>query len=247
MNVSRPRIGASRLSRPPVWSRSPCRPGGRSSLPGAAAPHHVAGGQVHGEIALELGVVEEVPLDHVALVAQGHHELLEAVVGVELHDVPEDRPAADLDHRLGPSLGLLGQPCPEAPGQDDHFHQNSSRRKPHASVRGRAAPPRENEQQFARPTPGTDGDRDTPRSLAGSTRFRRLPITSISFAGFQSPGPGTPRAASTSRGVRPPRASRWGPGAHVPQYIYHSLNPSEGPSSFNACFSDGRSSSISRT
>ena len=90
----------------------------------AAAAHHVAGGQVHGEITLELGVVEEVSLDHVAFVAQGHHEFPEAEVGVELHDVPEDRPAADLDHRLGPGLGLLGQPRPETTGQDDDFHRS---------------------------------------------------------------------------------------------------------------------------
>jgi hypothetical protein len=33
---------------------------------------------------------------------------------VVLHDVPEDRAAADLDHRLGLELGLLAQPRAEA-------------------------------------------------------------------------------------------------------------------------------------
>jgi hypothetical protein len=41
-----------------------------------AAPHDVARGQVHREIALELGVIEEVSLDDLALVAQGDRELL---------------------------------------------------------------------------------------------------------------------------------------------------------------------------
>ena len=52
-------------------------------------------------------VVEEVSLDDVAAVAERTDEVTEAVVGVDLHDVPEHRPVADLDHRLGPVLGLF--------------------------------------------------------------------------------------------------------------------------------------------
>ena len=46
-------------------------------------------------------VVGEVFLDHVALVAAADHEVIDAVGGVDFHDVPENRLAADLDHRLG--------------------------------------------------------------------------------------------------------------------------------------------------
>ena len=74
----------------------------------AAAAHHVAGSQVYREITLELGVIKEVTLDYIPFIAQGHHELAEPVVGVEFHDMPENRPPADLDHGLGPSLGFLG-------------------------------------------------------------------------------------------------------------------------------------------
>ena len=35
-------------------------------------------------------------------------------MGVDLHDVPHDRPAADLDHGLGADRGLLAQPRAEA-------------------------------------------------------------------------------------------------------------------------------------
>ena len=65
--------------------------------------------QGDGEIVVHRLVVEEVLLDHVAAIAEAEHELAEAVVGVVLHDVPEDRPPAHLDHRLGPELGLLAQ------------------------------------------------------------------------------------------------------------------------------------------
>src|SRR3712207_7713263 len=44
---------------------------------------------------------EEPALDHVALVAQAQDELAEPVGLVGLHDVPEDRLAADVHQRLG--------------------------------------------------------------------------------------------------------------------------------------------------
>src|SRR5205807_1769345 len=43
------------------------------------AAHQVAGGQVHGEAAVERGVVKEVTLDDIAFVTEGNRELLEAV------------------------------------------------------------------------------------------------------------------------------------------------------------------------
>src|SRR5262249_45745836 len=55
-----------------------------------------------------------------ALVAQAEDEVVEAVAGVALHDVPEDGPAADGDHRLGGvgGGGAGGRP-PAAPQDHD--------------------------------------------------------------------------------------------------------------------------------
>ena len=75
------------------------------------------------EVAAQRHVVEEEALDVLALVAERDHELVEPVLGVVLHDVPEDRPPADLDHRLRPELGLLGQPGALTPGEDHNFHR----------------------------------------------------------------------------------------------------------------------------
>src|SRR3712207_7472787 len=63
-------------------------------------------------------------------------ELVDALAGVELHDVPEDRLAADLDHRLGPGGGLLAQPRAEAAGQDDCLQDRKSTRlnSSHANI-----------------------------------------------------------------------------------------------------------------
>ena len=43
-------------------------------------------------------------------------------LAVDLHDVPQDRLAADLDHRLGSHIGLLGQPRSQAAGQQYCAH-----------------------------------------------------------------------------------------------------------------------------
>src|SRR6185436_3334141 len=64
-------------------------------------------------------------LDDIALVPAADHEVVHAVGGIDLHDVPEDGLAADLDHRLGPDAGLLADARAEASGQNDRFHRSS--------------------------------------------------------------------------------------------------------------------------
>ena len=67
----------------------------------APAPLHGSGGEIDREVARHVGKLQEEVLHHLGLVAERHHEFLEAVGGVELHDVPEHRMLADLHHRLG--------------------------------------------------------------------------------------------------------------------------------------------------
>jgi len=71
---------------------------------------------VEGNVGGVQEVVGEVFLDHVALVAATDDEVINAVGGVGLHDVPEDRFSANLDHRLGLEVGLLGDARPQTPG-----------------------------------------------------------------------------------------------------------------------------------
>lgn len=47
------------------------------------------------------------------------HEVVRAMRGVEPHKVPEERSAADLHHRPGLEVGLLGEAGAEATGEDD--------------------------------------------------------------------------------------------------------------------------------
>jgi len=77
---------------------------------------HVPAGEVEGDVARVEVVVGEVLLDEVALVAEADDELLDAVGGVDLHDVPEDRLAPISTMGLGRTevSSLSREPNPPA-------------------------------------------------------------------------------------------------------------------------------------
>ena len=129
-NGSSPSRWPTRFSRPPVIVSAPVstrvtRHGGTRLLPVIFDPVAL---QVDGHVRAVEDVIGEIFLDQIALVAKADDEVVEAVTAVEHHDVPEDRLAADLDHRLGPDLGFLGKAGAEAAGQQDDFHDPPRRR-----------------------------------------------------------------------------------------------------------------------
>jgi hypothetical protein len=81
------------------------------------------GGEVDRHVVGAVEEFQEVLLDHVALVAAADHEVGQPVGGVDLHDVPEHRPGADLDERLGQDGGLLAQPGAVAAGENHDLHR----------------------------------------------------------------------------------------------------------------------------
>src|SRR5579859_3058259 len=85
----------------------------------------VASRQIDRHALLEVIVVQEVALDDLALIPQREDELLEAVVGVMLHEVPKEGMLADLYHRLGLHGGLFGQTSTQSTGQDHGFQAQS--------------------------------------------------------------------------------------------------------------------------
>ena len=54
-------------------------------------------------------IIGKIFLYQISFVAKANHEIGDAEGGVALHDVPEDRLAADLHHGLGADFGLFGQ------------------------------------------------------------------------------------------------------------------------------------------
>ena len=79
----------------------------------------VVGAEIDGEVGVVEQVVGEIFLDQIALVAQADDEVIDAMVGIGLEDVPEDGLATDLDHGLGLDQGFFGEPGAQAAGQDD--------------------------------------------------------------------------------------------------------------------------------
>jgi len=80
---------------------------------------HLAGIKVVGDA---LVVVEEVILDDVGLVAEAEDEVLVPVMGVELHQVPHDRPVADRHHGLGNVLAVIAEAKTLAAAEKNNFH-----------------------------------------------------------------------------------------------------------------------------
>jgi hypothetical protein len=75
-----------------------------------------------GKVTLHHAVVKEVLLDKTTLVAEAKHKFLEAIMGIDLHDVPKDGLSADFHQRFRAELGLFPQPGSQPPTQNDHFH-----------------------------------------------------------------------------------------------------------------------------
>src|SRR5262249_28877989 len=67
-------------------------------------------------------VVGEVLFNVFTLVAEGDHKILEPVVRILPHDMPEDGAPADLDHRFRPNLGLFREATAEPTGYNRYLH-----------------------------------------------------------------------------------------------------------------------------
>ncbi len=112
-------------------SRDPAA--GQGVLPGVHQMHRpflirrraaldAAAGQIHRYIAGQSVPLRKPAFDHFAPVAESDRRFRHAVPGEVLQDVPEDRHAADLDHRLGADVCLFGQARPAPASQHDGFH-----------------------------------------------------------------------------------------------------------------------------
>jgi len=82
---------------------------------------HAIAFHAEGDIGLVQEVIREILLDHITLVATANHKIIHAMRRVDLHDVPEDRFASDLDHGLGLKVSFFGKARSEATGENDCF------------------------------------------------------------------------------------------------------------------------------
>ncbi|MPN15941.1 hypothetical protein SDC9_163277 [bioreactor metagenome] len=54
-------------------------------------------------------IIRKILLDHMLLVSRADHKIVVSIMGIQLHNVPEDRLVADFNHRLWPQVALFGQ------------------------------------------------------------------------------------------------------------------------------------------
>src|SRR3989344_282509 len=83
---------------------------------------HVSIREVNAEICIAGMVMQEVVLDHVALVSQGDYEILEALGGIKMKDVPDDGLAPDFNQGFGDFLRKFREPGAITTGKNDDFH-----------------------------------------------------------------------------------------------------------------------------
>ncbi len=83
---------------------------------------HVARTHVDRHRSVDGGRFDHVALDHLALVPEGDGELMVPIGRVVPHDVPQNRPPADLDEWFGPHLRLFCETRPFTSCEDSDFH-----------------------------------------------------------------------------------------------------------------------------
>jgi hypothetical protein len=75
-------------------------------------------------------VVQKIFLDLLALIAKAKHEILDAMRGVDFHDVPKDWAPANIHHGLWAKLGFRAKaraaPAGENDGFSDHEHPDKT-------------------------------------------------------------------------------------------------------------------------
>src|SRR5690349_13965738 len=78
--------------------------------------------QFNGYIAVMDVIVHEIFLDHVTFVAKTDNKFIESEMAVILHDMPEYRLVANLNHGLGFKMGFFGNPRTHSTGKNYNFH-----------------------------------------------------------------------------------------------------------------------------
>ncbi len=67
-------------------------------------------------------VIGKIFLDDILLIATTDDKILNAVMAVSLHDVPQDGLPSDFNHRFGDQIGRFAQTRTEATGKNHRFH-----------------------------------------------------------------------------------------------------------------------------
>src|SRR5208282_5195554 len=76
---------------------------------------------VYSHVAEMQTIIEKIFFDNVTLVAKTNHEIRDAMRRKNLHDMPQNRPSSDLDHRLWLRIRLFRESRTKSPCQNHSF------------------------------------------------------------------------------------------------------------------------------
>ena len=82
--------------------------------------------QIKGDIRRVQKIVRKKFFDHMLLVSRADHEVIEPIVGILFHDVPQDRLFSDFNHGFRTQMTLFRNARPESTCQQDYFHNDPS-------------------------------------------------------------------------------------------------------------------------
>jgi len=77
---------------------------------------------LHRQVAFQRTIVNEIFLDLFTLVTKSNHEFVIPIMGIMFHDMPKDRPRANLDHGFRLQLGFFRKAATDTAGKNSYFH-----------------------------------------------------------------------------------------------------------------------------
>ena len=82
-------------------------------------------GKIKGYIGPMQVIIGEIFLDHMALIAAADDKIIVSVIRINFHDMPQNRSAADFNHRLWTQVAFLRYARSKAARQNNNFHVSS--------------------------------------------------------------------------------------------------------------------------
>src|SRR5712692_142242 len=76
----------------------------------------------HEVVRYQFTVIYKVVFDDIGTISEAENEILVPEMGIVLHHVPQNRPVANVDHRLGGSFPRLSDPHTEPAAEKHYLH-----------------------------------------------------------------------------------------------------------------------------
>jgi hypothetical protein len=87
---------------------------------------HRIGGHIHGNIGVPGIIIDKILFNDVRFIPGEDYEFVKPPIGIQLHDMPENRPSANFYHGLGAQIRFFGEAGTISSGEEYYFHDDIS-------------------------------------------------------------------------------------------------------------------------